>query len=107
MKSKLTPPETKRLKLKCDELVSTSAFKFNLRRYSGAAALPLPLPPPPRSAAAATAGAGDRVYVAAASGGVDGANGVKRRRLVDPTTCCLPRHRMPSKSIDEGSNACR
>jgi len=32
IKSKLTPPETKRLKLKCDILLSTSAFKFNLRR---------------------------------------------------------------------------
>jgi len=29
----LKPPGTKRLKLKHDELLSTSAFKFNLRRY--------------------------------------------------------------------------
>jgi len=29
----LKPPGTKVLKLKCDTLVSTSAFKFNLRRY--------------------------------------------------------------------------
>jgi len=29
----LKPPGTKRLKLKCDVLLSTSAFKFNLRRY--------------------------------------------------------------------------
>jgi len=34
MKSKLKPPGTKRLKLKCDIMLSTSAFKFNLRRYS-------------------------------------------------------------------------
>ena len=34
MKPKLKPPGTKRLKLKCDILLSTSAFKFNLRRYS-------------------------------------------------------------------------
>ena len=33
MKPKLKPPGTKRLKLKCDILLSTSAFKFNLRRY--------------------------------------------------------------------------
>jgi len=34
MKPKLKPPETKPLKLKCDILLSTSAFTFNLRRYS-------------------------------------------------------------------------
>jgi len=33
MKPKLKPPGTKRLKLKCDILLSTDAFKFNLRRY--------------------------------------------------------------------------
>jgi hypothetical protein len=36
MNSKLKPPGTKRLKLKCDILLSTSAFKFNLRCYSSA-----------------------------------------------------------------------
>jgi hypothetical protein len=34
IKSKLKPPGTKRLKLNCDIVLSTSAFKFNLRRYS-------------------------------------------------------------------------
>jgi hypothetical protein len=34
IKPKLEPPGTKRLKPKCDIPVSTSAFKFNLRRYS-------------------------------------------------------------------------
>ena len=34
MKLKLKPPGTKRLKLKCDTLLSTSAFKSNLRRYT-------------------------------------------------------------------------
>jgi len=34
MNPKLKPPGTKRLKLKCDTLLSTSAFKFKLRRYS-------------------------------------------------------------------------
>jgi hypothetical protein len=34
MKPELKPPGTKRLKLKCDILLSTSAFKFNLRRYT-------------------------------------------------------------------------
>jgi len=34
IKTKLTPPGTKRLKVKCDLLLSTSAFKINLRRYS-------------------------------------------------------------------------
>jgi hypothetical protein len=34
MKSKLKPPGTKRLKLKCDTLLSSFAFKFNLRRYT-------------------------------------------------------------------------
>jgi hypothetical protein len=32
MKPKLKPPGTKRLKLKCDLSLSTSAFKINLRR---------------------------------------------------------------------------
>jgi len=34
MKPKLKPPGTKRLELKCDVLLSTSAFKFDLRRYA-------------------------------------------------------------------------
>jgi len=34
MKSRLKPPGTKRLKLNCDEPLSTSAFKFNLRQYT-------------------------------------------------------------------------
>ena len=34
IKPMLKPPETKRLKLKCDILLSTFAFNFNLRRYS-------------------------------------------------------------------------
>ena len=34
MKPKLKQPGTKRLKLKCDILLLTSAFKFNLRHYS-------------------------------------------------------------------------
>ena len=33
-KAKLKPPGTKRLKLNCDILLSTSGFKFNLRRYT-------------------------------------------------------------------------
>jgi len=36
MKFKLKPPGTKRLKLHCDILLSTSAFNFNLRRYGKA-----------------------------------------------------------------------
>jgi hypothetical protein len=34
IKPKLKPPITKRLKLKCDVLLSTSAFKFILRCYN-------------------------------------------------------------------------
>ena len=34
----LKPPGTKHLKLKCDILLSRSAFKFNLRHYSGVCA---------------------------------------------------------------------
>ena len=34
IKPKLKPPGTNRLKLNCDVLVSTSAFKFNLRCYT-------------------------------------------------------------------------
>jgi hypothetical protein len=36
MKPKLKPPGTKRLKLRCDILLLTSAFNFNLRRYTEA-----------------------------------------------------------------------
>jgi len=36
IKPKLKPPGTKRLKLKCDMLLSTFAFKFNLRRCNWA-----------------------------------------------------------------------
>jgi len=49
IKPKLKPPGTKRLTLKCDILLSTTAFKFNLRRYTpvrflvaNAEALPFP-----------------------------------------------------------------
>jgi len=38
MKPKLKPTGTKRLKLKCDVLFSTSAVKFDLRRYNKAGA---------------------------------------------------------------------
>ena len=34
MKSKLKPPGTECLKLKYDNLLSSFAFKFNLRRYT-------------------------------------------------------------------------
>ena len=34
MKPRLKAPGAKQLKLKCDILLSTSAFKFNVRRYS-------------------------------------------------------------------------
>jgi hypothetical protein len=33
IKSMLKPPGTKHLKLRCDILLSTVAFKFNLRNY--------------------------------------------------------------------------
>jgi len=36
MKPKLTAREIKLLKLKCDELLSTSGYHFNSRRYSEA-----------------------------------------------------------------------
>jgi len=36
IKPKLKPPGTKRLKLEYDGLLSNSAFKFNLRRYTKA-----------------------------------------------------------------------
>ena len=47
MKPKLKPPDTKPLKLKCNILLSTPAFKFNLRRYSSACRCPSARPPPP------------------------------------------------------------
>ena len=45
IKSNLKPPGTKRLKLKCDILLSTYAFKLNLRLYT---VVP-PSPPPPEA----------------------------------------------------------
>jgi hypothetical protein len=36
MKSKMRPPGTRRLNLKCDMLLWNFAFKFNLRRYRAA-----------------------------------------------------------------------
>jgi hypothetical protein len=36
IKPTLKPAGTKRLKLECDVLLSTSAFKFDLRRYTKA-----------------------------------------------------------------------
>jgi hypothetical protein len=38
MKPKLKPSGTGRLKLNCDNLLSTTAFEFNLRRYDEVAA---------------------------------------------------------------------
>ena len=38
MKPKLKPPGTERLKLTCDKLLSTYAFRFSLRRYTVGAA---------------------------------------------------------------------
>jgi hypothetical protein len=34
MKPSLTAPGSERLKVKCDDLLSSSGFEFNLRRYS-------------------------------------------------------------------------
>ena len=54
----------KRLKLGCYELLSSFAFKLNLRRYTQAA---LPAPPPPQPeqlAAPAAVGAGTRAQLA-------------------------------------------
>jgi len=50
MKPMSKPPGTKHLKLKCDIVLSTSAFKFNFRRYAVGAAGPPPcatIPPVP------------------------------------------------------------
>jgi hypothetical protein len=38
IKPKLKPPGTKHLRLKCDEVLSSFAFNFNLRRYTKAVA---------------------------------------------------------------------
>jgi hypothetical protein len=43
MKPKLKPTETKRLKVMCDMLLSTYAFKLNVRRYSLGACERVPL----------------------------------------------------------------
>jgi len=56
IKPRLRPPGTKHLILKCDVLLSTSAFKFNLRRYTmGVSRRPVVR----RSAASASAAAPD------------------------------------------------
>ena len=44
-KPTLKPPGTKRLKLQCVELLSTSAFKFNLRRYGWGCPIDAAIPP--------------------------------------------------------------
>ena len=43
MKPELKPPGTERLKPKCDILLSSSAFKFNFRRYTMAPRPPIQL----------------------------------------------------------------
>jgi hypothetical protein len=48
IKPTLKPPGTKRLSLKCAELLSISAFEFNLRRYTTV----VPSEPPDMRAAA-------------------------------------------------------
>jgi hypothetical protein len=52
IKPKLKPPGTKRLKPKCDILLSTSAFKFSLRRYTSLPPRPPCPPPTPRQGGA-------------------------------------------------------
>ena len=47
MKPMSKPPGTKRLKLKCDELLSSFAFNFNLRRYNTGAPVPSTVMPAP------------------------------------------------------------
>ena len=42
MKHILKPPGAKHLKLKCDTVLSTFAFKFSLRRYTTAPPAPMP-----------------------------------------------------------------
>jgi hypothetical protein len=42
MQPKLKPPGDKHLKLQCDVMLSTSAFKFKLPRYSKAALINTP-----------------------------------------------------------------
>ena len=60
MKPKLKPPGTKRSKLNCDVLLSTSAFKLKLRRYIKET--------DPEAAAAAAAAAEAAAAAAAAAG---------------------------------------
>ena len=72
IKPELKPPGTKRLKLKCDALLSTSAFKFKLRRYT-LETLVLILQ-----------------YVA------------RKQFAVGPGRYCSPRHRMPFDPGNDG-----
>jgi len=62
IKPQLKPPGTKCLKVKCDALLSNSAFKFNLRRYTkefhGDGPDGFPLPPAGRAPPAVPAAAG-------------------------------------------------
>ena len=92
MKPKLKPTGTKRLKLNCDKLLSTSAFKINLRRYSEASASAGPAGAGPVAAAAAAgagagAGAGTgagAVVVAVAGPGTGAGPGTREVRQSTP-----------------------
>ena len=119
MKPTLKAPGIKRLKLKCDTLLSNFAFNFNLRRYieglDGAdvfvdltQALPAQLltaeaPPPPRHEDNKSSSAGGDTMALRSQwrGGDVALNKVEPGRY----WYCLPRHIMQFNSGNEGSNA--
>ena len=73
IKPTLKPTGNKRLKLKCDTLLSTSAFKSNLRRYTLAAVV--------RQAAACLSSGGHLHYLGTGSAGILGGVGQLESRV--------------------------
>ena len=74
IKPKLKAPGAKRLKLNSDQVLSSFACKFNLRRY-----------------------------IKGSSGGLYGDDDEEEDDEVGLGRCCLPRHRMPFNASHEGS----
>jgi hypothetical protein len=99
IKPKLKPPGTKRLKLKCDILLSSFAFKFNLRRYIEAEEKLTAAANDNKALrdALVTLQSDVRDYMAAAAAA----------QVVGACQMCSPRHSMPFQSRNENAvSAC-
>ena len=91
-KSKLKPPGTKRLKLQCHTLLSTSAFKFNLRRYIKATKNTAATAAAAAAATAATAAAATAATACAATTARRRARALLADDMSDSFTAETPHH---------------